>query len=487
MDTPDSQLKSGQASPNPKHHSHPFHHAHAHGKRLLEFVHPHSGKTLHVCRSPEHLEQKRTELLREKTVDEFEVLLQGSAQHLEAVRELHAHHESRRDELKERHGELYTDIEHVKSELDALAAELHQITNHAVSLDASFDRYGYSAHLRTKDEDSETTSIHSDHPSASDKHKDRSAEALKFLRRPTIRQYFHKGLLWRSAKSGEVASFELFVDLVYVGVIDIVGEKAVEHAGGLSLLHFVIIFSIAWKIWSDLTMIINHFEIDDIFQRLNVIFYLVCLFGFTTNISYAFESTYTSLIAFYVAQRLFGAIWYVGTGYVLPNIRGTMTSTALLVVVSCGIWIASIHVAWPNQLALIFIGIIIDTFGGVLLIWIMRRAEKIKLLQPVAQYFEFFPAINIEHRVERNNAFVSLVSCVTHGARVTHNGKLTRLQVFGYSILTILYQSKSSFGINAFFGKGVLGLVQAFTFNWYSATTSHNNARIVLIARQDLL
>jgi hypothetical protein len=39
-------------------------------------------------------------------------------------------------------------------------------------------------------------------------------------------------------------------------------------------------------------------------------------------------------------------------------------------------------------------------------------------------------------------------------------------QVFGYSILTILFQSRASFGINAFFGKGVLGLIQAFIFNW---------------------
>ena len=146
--------------------------------------------------------------------------------------------------MRERHGEVYSDIENVKSELDALAAELHHITAHAVSLDASFDRYGYSAHLRTKEDESETTSIHSDHPSASDKHADRSVEALKFIRRPVIRQYFHKGLLWRSAKAGEVASFELFVDLVYVGVIDIIGETAVEHPGGLALLQFVIVFSI---------------------------------------------------------------------------------------------------------------------------------------------------------------------------------------------------------------------------------------------------
>lgn len=32
--------------------------------------------------------------------------------------------------------------------------------------------------------------------------------------------------------------------------------------------------------------------------------------------------------------------------------------------------------------------------------------------------------------------------------------------------MTILFQSRAAFGINAFFGKGVLGLIQAFMFNW---------------------
>ncbi|KAK6384956.1 hypothetical protein LTS17_002519 [Exophiala oligosperma] len=458
MEALDSSIESGEATANrladekidEKHDRHHHHlhmpHGHGHGRRFLEFVHPHTGKTIHVCHSPEHLERKRTELLRDNKVEEFDVLLQGSADHLDAIRQLHAHHRSKRDELRERHGDLYTDIETVKSDLDALASELHQITTHAVSLDASFDRYGYSAHLRTKDDESETTSVHnSDHPSAVDRHKDRSAEALRFLKRPTIRQYFHKGLLWRSAKAGEVASFELFLDLVYVGVIDIVGEKAVEGADGLSLLHFVIIFSIAWKIWADLTMIINHFEIDDIFQRVNVIFYLVCLFGFTTNIAYAFESTYTSAIAFYVTQRLSTALWYIYVAWILPTIRGSMVVLSATVIISSAFWIGSVHVQWPAQLSLIWIAIFIDIFGNIIMIWVIKQ-DKSRLLRCVAKYFEFSPAVNIEHRVERNNAFVSLV--------------------FGYSILTILFQSRASFGINAFFGKGVLGLIQAFMFNW---------------------
>jgi hypothetical protein len=164
---------------------------------------------------------------------------------------------------------VYKKFEHVRDELDVLNSELHILTDHSVALDASFDKFGYSAHLRTTD--SETASINS---TAEEKHRDRTTNPLKFFRRPQIRQYFHKGLLWRSSKPGEVASFELFIDLVYVGVIDHIGEKAAEHPSGLSLLHFVIAFSIGWKIWADVTAIINWFDIDDIFQRICVAFYL---------------------------------------------------------------------------------------------------------------------------------------------------------------------------------------------------------------------
>ena len=42
----------------------------------------------------------------------------------------------------------------MRAELDALGSELHMLTDHAVSLDANFSKYGYSAHLRTYDDHS---------------------------------------------------------------------------------------------------------------------------------------------------------------------------------------------------------------------------------------------------------------------------------------------------------------------------------------------
>ena len=450
------KVDESPSPPNEKaadHHSHHLHLHHAHhGQRLLKFIHPHTGRTTHVCHTPEELEKKRHELRKQSTtesLEDFDLLLHGSPEHHDAIRDLHSHHQKEHEKLREEHPQVYEKFEHVRNELDVLNAELHMLTDHSVALDASFDKFGYSAHLRTKD-DSETSSLHSEHSNAAQKAQDRTANPLKFFKRPVVRQYFHKGLLWRSARHGEVPSFELFIDLVYVGVIDIIGEKAIEHPSGLSLLHFVIVFSIGWKIWADMTNVINWFDIDDIFQRICVAFYIICLFGFATNIFYMFEeedSTYKSAVAFYIAQRLFLGLWYLMVAKLVPMIRGTMVSNALLIATAVAFWIGSMHVHWPGQLALIIIGVTLDLFGGILLIAIMRNMNKARGFGRWAKdWFEFFPAINIEHRVERNNAFVALV--------------------FGYSILTILYQSHASFGINAFFGKGVLGLIQAFAFNW---------------------
>ena len=81
-------------------------------------------------------------------------------------------------------------------------------------------------------------------------------------------------------------------------------------------------------------------------------------------------------------------------------------------------------------------------------IFVKRWAEKQHPIfcEKYIHWFEFFPAMNIEHKTERTNAFVTLV--------------------FGYSVVALLYQNNGSIGINAFFGKAVLGLIQAFSFNW---------------------
>ena len=49
------------------------------------------------------------------------------------------------------------------------------------------------------------------------------------------------------------------MDLLYVGIIDIIGEIAAEHPDGFGLLKFFVTFIIGWKMWTDLTLVISWF------------------------------------------------------------------------------------------------------------------------------------------------------------------------------------------------------------------------------------
>jgi len=335
------------------------------------------------------------------------------------------------------------------------------LTEHEVALDANFSKFGYSAHLRTKDVDSSSSSFaegHSSHQQPKDWSNSRESEqCLKFWKRPVVRQYFHKGLLWRSKESGKVASFELFIDLLYVGIIGVIGDTASEDATGLSLLHFTITYLIGWRMWADVAMLINWFETGDVVQRLSILLYLTCLLGFTVNIANAFESTYTAMIAFYLAERMFQGFYFLWVAILVPTVKGVMTAQGVLIFITCPLWIASVHTPYPAQLLLIFLGLILDIFSGTAISYFMRALQRIDMSSTskrtarfwahVSSHFDFYPAINIEHRVERNEAFVSLV--------------------FGYSVFTILYQNRfSSSTSNAIFGKACLLLIQAFAFNW---------------------
>jgi low temperature requirement protein LtrA len=299
------------------------------------------------------------------------------------------------------------------------------------------------------------------------------------LKQPTVRQYFHKGLLWRASERTEVASFELFVDLLYVGILAINGDHAAEDPTGHELLRFSITFIMSWKLWSDLALIISWFETDDILQRLSVMTIMACLLGWvsspnksfgkvttdngcrlTTNMLDALGETYSMLVAFYLAARLFMGAYYFLLAWVIPMVRGMMLVHVGLTVIPSAIWIGSIYVDMPQRLGLIWAAIFIELTGPMFVILIIRGLTLPEGVQPIAggpmfprriaewirRVFEFFPAMNIEHKVERTNAFTTLV--------------------FGYSVVAIIYQNAASFGLNAFFGKAALGLVQAFCFNW---------------------
>lgn len=162
------------------------------------------------------------------------------------------------------------------------------------------------------------------------------------------------------------------------------------------------------------------------------------------------HNTYTMLVAFYLAARLRGLAHFVVTGFLLPMVRGVMICEVVIILIPVAVWIASIHVEMPSRLGLIWVAVSLDVWGQLLIVSLFRysqaTAKSTQVGKFLASFFEFYPAMNIEHRVERTNAFVSLV--------------------LGYSVVGVMFQSYGGYTVNAFLGKAVLGLVQAFVFNW---------------------
>ena len=233
------------------------------GRRLRRFLKP-DGKRVHIAASPEeHVKLKQT-LPHIEPDDNFEIHIHGSEEHLETIRQIHAHHEQRHQTLRTKHGNIYEEFEAVRADLDLLSNELNDLSDLGVHLDANFSKYGYDAHIRTKEHGSSGNSISDSHRSSSIGKRNWEAErqngvAIKFYRRPVVRQYFHKGLLWRASEVEEVASFELFLDLLYVGIIAVIGDAAAGDPTAYGLLRFSVTFILAWKMWSDLALVISWF------------------------------------------------------------------------------------------------------------------------------------------------------------------------------------------------------------------------------------
>ncbi|EMC94464.1 hypothetical protein BAUCODRAFT_124086 [Baudoinia panamericana UAMH 10762] len=458
----------------------PRHYGERAREKLRHFLHP-TGKRIHVATDPEEAQRLRLNLSRLHHEDEFDVYISGTPEHLEAVRQAREHHEGRRAELMQQHAEVYERFRDVHNELDLLSNELERVTTHGVSLEAHFDRFGYSARIRSYEDEDEVPDVNSgistprsrsrSGDGASEKRgslasgaESSQATSLKLLKRPILRQYFHKGILWRASRSEEVQSFELFVDLLYVGILQINGDAASEDPTGLSLLRFVITFTLSYKIWNDMAQIISWFETDDIVQRFSIVFLLVCLFGYTTNITQAFVTTYPTLIGFYLCSRLFNASYLLIICFVIPTIKPVMLYHVLSTVVGAALWIGSIYVSWPNQLIVIWMALLVDLTGAAWYLFTKVLCERVSgsLGAWFEKTFQFWPAVNIEHRTERMNAFVTLV--------------------FGYTVVALLYQSTVN-GIDAFFGKAVLGLIQAFCFNWLYFEVDGSNLHTHAIRR----
>lgn len=221
------------------HHRQHNHHLNARA-RLRHFLHP-SGTRVHIADSPIEAHQLHRQLSNSNSQssprEPFSIYISGSPEHLSAVQETKSHHQDRQTKLRNAHGEVWDAFAEVQTELDQLGRELGRVMEKEeeggiVGLEGHFGRFGWAAGIRSYDGgDGEGRTGNGD--------DGEEAPPPRLFKTPVVRQYFHKGILWRASGCKEVSSFELFVDLLYVGIIAINGDAAAEEATGFALLKFV--------------------------------------------------------------------------------------------------------------------------------------------------------------------------------------------------------------------------------------------------------
>ncbi|PWN32443.1 uncharacterized protein FA14DRAFT_111934, partial [Meira miltonrushii] len=105
------------------------------------------------------------------------------------------------------------------------------------------------------------------------------------FKRPLIRQWVLQDKVYHEIDDREPSQFELFFDLVMVGIIHKLADGAAEAATGLNVAKFVLCFYPAWSVWSDTRAYMNVSGTDDVWQRIYTLLIMVLLVGYAANVT----------------------------------------------------------------------------------------------------------------------------------------------------------------------------------------------------------
>jgi hypothetical protein len=91
------------------------------------------------------------------------------------------------------------------------------------------------------------------------------------------------GKVYREAKERASSRFELFFDLLFVGIIHQIAESTAERPNGIGFAKYILTFCPAFSVWSDVRDMVNQFANDDVTQRSYILWIMVLLVGYSNN------------------------------------------------------------------------------------------------------------------------------------------------------------------------------------------------------------
>jgi low temperature requirement protein LtrA len=163
----------------------------------------------------------------------------------------------------------------------------------------------------------------------------------------------------------QLSRLGLFIDLIWVGIVANLSltfsNQAFKESGVSareSILEFILLFIPVWRIWDHLrSFCINHFN-DDLLQRNFVVWILVLAVVYGINAPFAFVpdggNSLKLLIAVYLISQASFLAAYAIQAISIPFLRRRVVFNFCALLISSGLWIATIYVPYPGKIGLIF-------------------------------------------------------------------------------------------------------------------------------------
>ncbi|GAA98244.1 uncharacterized protein L969DRAFT_342986 [Mixia osmundae IAM 14324] len=324
-----------------------------------------------------------------------------------------------------------------------------------------------------------------------------------FVHRPRLHQWLSyeevgKPRIFRDINERTTSRFELFFDLLFVGLVHQLAEATAEQPNGYGLARFVLTFCPAYSIWGDMRDFINQFGNDDMLQRLYIIWTMILLVGYQVNAGSAnlqpegeigeelARQSHRAIqyaLAFVVVAKASRIAVISAYAKYLPLSRRAMMINSLVTLFLLVSYLVAIWLPITGIYALVIVAILGEYALKISALMILRFISTLTSRRRKAKDAEAVPQDNTQNsssaspHEEKLEGYVTPVKMLTASTTlqrypaVAIEHHIERLACFtiivlGELVVNILFRTESPPGLNSETGRSVLGLMVAFNLNW---------------------
>ncbi|KAL6716109.1 hypothetical protein ACLMJK_005675 [Lecanora helva] len=168
--------------------------------------------------------------------------------------------------------------------------------------------------------------------------------------------------------------FELFIDLIWVGIVANLADHFSEQAFspettytlGRAILEFLILFLMAWRMWKFLQEFMGKYRTNDIVERLFVVWALILALGWGNNAPWVLDPDEPSSLAISLYLVFKASVLLVESYYAmhLPHLRRRIILQTALSIPILGLWLPAFWYEYPKRAGLLLAAIILEYWSS---------------------------------------------------------------------------------------------------------------------------